>query len=110
MFRNLSFAAIVLFAGAFTPQICLAECSQHTFDPCPEPQPAYHIEVDKMTGRTWLKESQAAPTDDKSTLSRLAAVAKNVSPGALAKAAQEAHSAGWRTQVEAETKSPPLQR
>ena len=72
--------AITTFAPA-----CAAACSQHTFDPCPEPQSGYKLEVDPKTGRTWLKEAQA-PTTDTSMLARLSAAAKNVPAGSLAKA------------------------
>lgn len=98
MFRQAERAAFVLCAlAAFAPE-CMAGCSEHTFDPCPEPRSGYGLEVDQKTGRTWLKAARAA-TPETSTLSRLSATVKNVPPGALAKAQAETHSGEWRTQV-----------
>jgi hypothetical protein len=77
---------------------CAAACSQHTFDPCPEPQSGYKLDVDPKTGRTWIKEAQA-PTTDTSTLGRLSAAAKNVPAGSLAKAGGSAPADEWRTEV-----------
>lgn len=106
MRRNVSLAAMALCAAVFAAPACRAECAQHTFDPCPGPTPAYDIEVDRKTGRTWLKDAHAE-TNDTSTLARLAATAKNVPPGSMAKAAEDERSGGWSTRVEAGNKSPP---
>jgi hypothetical protein len=100
-----------------TAQVSRAACPQHTFDPCPEPQAGYSLEVDRKSGRTWIKEARAVTTDT-STLGRLSAAAKKVPTGALPKAeatdksdavtdkvpAAEAaprpvRAAEWRTQV-----------
>ncbi len=103
--QRLAFAACAI--AGFAPA-CAAACSQHTFDPCPEPQSGYKLDVDQKTGRTWLKEAQA-PTTDTSTLGRLSAAAKNVPAGALAKASGEARADAWRTEVKRYRKPwPPL--
>lgn len=93
--QRLIFAACV--AATLAPTGAVA-CSQHTFDPCPEPRSGYRLEVDPKTGRTWLKEAQQ-PTIDTSTLGRLSAVAKNVPAGSLAKARGEASADAWRPEV-----------
>jgi hypothetical protein len=99
MFRQFSRPALALFAIVPFAPASWAACSQHTFDPCPEPRSGYKVEVDQKTGRTWIKEAKA-PVADTSTLARLSATAKNVSPGALAKAsANPRETTEWRTQV-----------
>ena len=98
MFRQAKRAAFAMCALAALAPACAAGCSEHTFDPCPEPRSGYGLEVDPKTGRTWLKEGRAA-TPETSTLGRLSATAKNVPPGALAKAQAEARAGEWRTQV-----------
>ncbi len=103
--QRLAFAACAI--AAFAPA-CAAACSQHTFDPCPEPQSGYKLDVDQKTGRTWMKEAQA-PTTDTSTLGRLSAAAKNVPAGSLAKAGGNAPADAWRTEVKRYRKPwPPL--
>jgi len=94
--------AITTFAPAGA-----AACSHHTFDPCPEPQSGYKLDVDQKTGRTWLKEAQA-PTTDTSTLARLSAAAKNVPAGSLAKAGAKAPAEKWQTEVKRDRKPWPL--
>ncbi len=93
--QRLAFAACAI--ATFAPA-CAAACSQHTFDPCPQPRSGYKLDVDPKTGRTWLKEAQA-PTTDTSTLGRLSATAKNVPAGSLAKTGGEAPAKAWRTEV-----------
>lgn len=93
--QRLVFAACAI--AAFAPA-CAAVCSQHTFDPCPEPRSGYKLDVDPKTGRTWLKEAQA-PTSDTSTLGRLSATAKNVPAGSLTKAGGDQSAGAWSTQV-----------
>jgi hypothetical protein len=107
MFRQARRAALTLCAAVSFASASAAGCSEHTFDPCPERQSGYEIEVDRKTGRTWLKESRAA-ANDTSTLARLSAAAKNLPAGSLAKANAEARAAEWRTQVKPqETGQPP---
>ncbi len=98
--RRLAIAACAI--GTFAPA-CAAACSQHTFDPCPEPQSGYELDVDQKTGRTWLKQAQA-PTTDTSTLGRLSAAAKNVPAGLLAKSGDNARAEEWRTEVKRDRK------
>lgn len=99
MLRQARRAAVTLCAVISFAPACAAGCSEHTFDPCPEPQSSYDIEVDRKTGRTWLKEAHVA-ANDTSTLARLSASAKNLPAGSLAKATAGEHAAaGWRTQV-----------
>ncbi len=95
----LATCAIATFAPA-----CAAACSQHTFDPCPQPRSGYQLDVDPKTGRTWLKEAQA-PTTDTSTLGRLSATAKNVPAGSLAKTAADQGAGAWSTQVKPDPKA-----
>jgi hypothetical protein len=98
MFRQAKRVALAVCATAALAPACAASCSEHTFDPCPEPRSGYGLEVDQKTGRTWLKEARAA-TPETSTLGRLSATAKKVPPGALAKAQAETSAREWRTQV-----------
>jgi hypothetical protein len=98
--RRLAIAACAI--GTFAPA-CAAACSQHTFDPCPEPQSGYKLDVDQKTGRTWVKEAEA-PTTDTSRLGRLSATAKNVPAGSLPKAAGHAPAEHWRTEVKRDGK------
>lgn len=93
--QRLAFAACAIAACA---PACAAACSQHTFDPCPQPRSGYKLDVDPKTGRTWLKEAQA-PTTDTSTLGRLSATAKNVPAGSLAKPAADQSAGAWSTRV-----------
>jgi hypothetical protein len=104
MFRQQRRAAFALCAIASFAPASRAACSQHTFDPCPEPQSGYKVEVDQKTGRTWLKEAKA-PTTDTSTLARLSAAAKNVPAGSLAKAAADRSAGAWTTQVKPDPKA-----
>ena len=107
MFRQAKRAAFATCAFVALAPACAAGCSEHTFDPCPEPRSGYGLEVDPKTGRTWLKEAQA-PTTDTSTLGRLSAAAKNVPAGSLAKAGN-APAEEWRTEVKRDRKpSAPL--
>jgi hypothetical protein len=98
MFRQARRAAFALCAIALLAPACAAACSEHTFDPCPEPQSGYDLEVDQRTGRTWLKESRAAITDT-STLGRLSAAARKLPAGSLDKTAAEQRAGEWQTQV-----------
>jgi hypothetical protein len=106
MFRQLRRAALVLGGIASFAPASWAACSQHTFDPCPEPRSGYGLEVDQKTGRTWLKAARA-PTADTSTLARLSAAAKNVPAGSLAKAkvAADQPTGAWTTQVKPDRKA-----
>jgi len=99
-----AFCAVASFAPA-----CAAACSEHTFDPCPEPQSAYDIEVDQKTGRTWLKQARGA-TADTSTLGRLSAAARKLPAGSLNKAAAELRGGGWQTQVKPQPQQPRPQK
>lgn len=105
MLRKTTLAATTLCVAASAASPSRAECSQHTFDPCPAPQPAYNIEVDQKTGRTWLKET-SPPAGEKSRLARLSAAAKKLPPGSLSKKGA-ARGGDWRTRVEAENEPPP---
>jgi hypothetical protein len=104
MFRQARRTAVALCAIASFAPACAAACSEHTFDPCPEPQSAYDIEVDQKTGRTWLKGARGATTDT-STLGRLSAAARKLPAGSLDKAAAELRAGGWQPQVKPQ---PPL--
>jgi hypothetical protein len=104
MLRTAQHLALAAGAIATFAPACAAACSQHTFDPCPEPQSGYKLDVDQKTGRTWLKEAQA-PTTNTSTLGRLSAAAKNVPAGSLAKAAEQSAGA-WSTQVKPDPRLP----
>jgi hypothetical protein len=100
MLRQARRAAVTLCMVISFAPACAAGCSEHTFDPCPEPQSTYDIEVDRKTGRTWLKEAHVAAANDTSTLARLSATAKNLPAGSLGKATAGEHAAAeWRTQV-----------
>jgi hypothetical protein len=81
-------------------------CSEHTFDPCLEKAPAYSIEVDSKTGRTWLKPAPRPAVDEKSQLARFSATARNVPDGSLTRI-ETAPEGQWQTRVEAEKRPPP---
>lgn len=95
MFGAANRLAIAVSTMAAVVPPCSAACSQHTFDPCPEAQSSYELDVDPKTGRTWLKAVQI-PRTDTSTLGRLSAAARNVPIGPLAKAGE---GNGWRTEI-----------
>jgi hypothetical protein len=105
MFRKARRAAVALCSIVSFAPACAAACSEHTFDPCPEPQSAYDIEVDQKTGRTWLKEARGV-TSDTSRLGRLSAAAKKLPAGSLDKAAAEQRAGGWQTQVKPQPQPP----
>jgi hypothetical protein len=95
---GITLGGIVLAAPAWA-------CAEHTFDPCLGKAPAYNIEVDNKTGRTWIKPAPP-PVDESGRLGRLSASAKNVPPGSLAKM-ESAPEGQWQTRVEAEKRPPP---
>jgi hypothetical protein len=107
MSRHAKRAALALCATASFVPACAAACSEHTFDACPEPQPGYHLEVDRKTGRTWLKENRA-PAANTSTLGRLSAAARKLPVGSMERAAAAEQTGAWETQVKPQTQARPL--
>ncbi len=97
MLRETQPLALALLV-ALTAGPSFAACTEHTFDPCPEPQSGYSLDVDQKTGRTWLKEAKTTATDT-STLGRLSASARKVPAGALAKAQANSRAGEWQTRI-----------
>jgi hypothetical protein len=113
MLRTAAFGVITLSTCVVAAPVWAA-CSEHTFDPCLQKSPAYKIEVDSKTGRTWLKPAPPPPVDENGRLARLSATAKNVPAGSMSKA--DAPKGAWHTRVvqaevpkrtEAEHRAPP---
>jgi hypothetical protein len=80
-----------------------AACFRHTFEPCPEAtSSAYVVEVDRKTGRTWIKD-RPANVEEMAMLAAKAAKQLKVEPVA----ATDSHD--WHTRVDAAEASAPRQ-
>ena len=97
-FFSAGVAAVVWSCAGVHPA---AACFRHTFEPCPAATSrAYAVEVDRKTGRTWIKDRPA----DVEEMARLAAKAAN---RLAVRSADATASSAWRTRVKAAEASAP---
>lgn len=92
-------AAVLLCAGAHPA----AACFEHTFEPCPtQASRDYVVELDRKSGRTWLKRRAAGTGSIERMASLAATAARNLGTrprSATGPTAARADEPGWETRV-----------